>query len=229
MGLFDSLFTWSCMGRVVGCLASLVLLIGGALTFILGIVKPTCIITGVYMICLGVVVGLLEAPLVWSCIQRLQSLSERLAKVTHMQRAVLYACSSLLMFLCIGASSILSFVLLLGTAFLYMMAFLGPRGGDRRSAPASPRRDVELGEDEQELIVDDGAPNAAGQDEESYPWDKFMDNVATKVGEQVAAAAVTKLTGDIAAATGGSPSASGTSAAQGSVSSPAVLPTESTA
>lgn len=199
---------WRFIARCIGCLASLLLFIGGIFTVVS--LKFLCWTVGIYMVCCGVLVGMLEAPFVYGMIECTKPLVNKLQLVLPWHRAILYACLAAFMFACIGGFSLVCALLMVLTAFCYGMIWLGPRGGQKPTAEQQQEKEslvaAEMEEGKAEPAAAAAAPTAAKDADGAYPWEKFMNKVTASVGKAAGeAAAKAVLEGGTAKLTGSLP------------------------
>eukprot|EP00730_Choanoeca_flexa_P008111 TRINITY_DN12445_c1_g2_i2.p1 TRINITY_DN12445_c1_g2~~TRINITY_DN12445_c1_g2_i2.p1 ORF type:complete len:239 (+),score=32.88 TRINITY_DN12445_c1_g2_i2:194-910(+) len=189
------LCSWAFFGRASGSCGALWLLVGGIVTMVS--LSALCWAVGLYMLCCGVVLILLEVPFLCTCFDRAQPWIERASKVTPFQRGVFYICLAILPWFCIGFWSVFSALLLILTGFLYFMFWLESQRGGKEKPVIRQRINTE---DEESLIENEERGSAHPRSEEdkpSYPWDKFMNNVAQQAGEAAATAAATAAVASI--------------------------------
>eukprot|EP00042_Codosiga_hollandica_P020264 m.65173 g.65173 ORF g.65173 m.65173 type:complete len:267 (-) comp49770_c0_seq1:129-929(-) len=207
MGMLDDLFCGKrCLARIGGAVAAFVMILGGLLTMIT--LSALCLVVGIYMFFCGVFVGVIEAPIFFTCWEWSKQLGARMDQITPLHKGILYICMSIFLFFCIGAATILAAILLLGTAFLNMTVYLE----SKRAAQHQPLENVS--DDGEAMIVPQvdtssqpaqpppkpaasttaaapaasapatTAPAASG----GYPWEKYMDSVGEAVGRAAGAA-----------------------------------------
>eukprot|EP00056_Hartaetosiga_gracilis_P005111 m.81442 g.81442 ORF g.81442 m.81442 type:complete len:190 (+) comp12057_c0_seq3:66-635(+) len=177
---------WPCLGSVAGVALTLILFIGGLATVLS--LTALCWIVGIYMICIGFVVGVLEVPIIFQCVEITKPWMETAKKVTPAKRAAIYWTMCVFPFFCVGVGTILAGVGLFLTGFAYFMEFLGPPRV--RDAYALRRRELNegLAEGEEEALIGTG-----NNDEEFAPLQGFVDNVTQSATKAVAKAAVNQI------------------------------------
>ncbi len=67
-----------------------VLILGGLVTMITSLVSGLCLVVGVYMFVSGIFVGVMEAPLLFSCFEWTQKVSPALKNVQPLHRSMIY-------------------------------------------------------------------------------------------------------------------------------------------
>eukprot|EP00048_Salpingoeca_helianthica_P003545 m.68347 g.68347 ORF g.68347 m.68347 type:complete len:208 (-) comp12765_c0_seq1:28-651(-) len=157
--------SWQTLANVLGVAAVIVLLVGGVLTIIS--VIPICWGVGAYMIVLGIFVGLAEIPVVFEKIECTKNLSLKMKNAHPAFKVFFYLGGSILLFFCIGISTMVAAALLIAAAFVNGLLWIGPRGKNAQQVPTNApatktEHELEQGgitEDKQQLIEDE--PEAA--------------------------------------------------------------------
>eukprot|EP00049_Salpingoeca_infusionum_P009580 m.161967 g.161967 ORF g.161967 m.161967 type:complete len:198 (+) comp14369_c0_seq2:303-896(+) len=184
-------FGWGCFGKTSGVINCLVLIIGGAITIIS--FSSICWIVGIYMVCVGVVVGALETPMLCQMFDVGKPLAKYSGAVTPPWRAILYPCLSVFCFWCKGVSSILAALLLFFSGFSYFMVWLGPP--TIRTALATKRQELSdrINDQDEESLLGSPPEFAEEPQESAAPWQGFINSVTQQAGKAVAAAAVDQM------------------------------------
>eukprot|EP00053_Salpingoeca_punica_P020433 m.211565 g.211565 ORF g.211565 m.211565 type:complete len:265 (+) comp18544_c0_seq1:61-855(+) len=208
MGLLDNLCGWQLIARITGVVSSIVVLICGAFAFITG-----CFSVGIYMIVLSFIIGLLEAPLLFQCWDFMKTAGEKMAVVSAIQRAAIYAVSTIGIFFCLGLTTLFAALLVLATAFFYGLHWLGPRGSAAPPRPMTVPKSNQRTEDVEMLIqstpheeADEAAASQAAAPRQ-YPWERFLNGVGEAGAKMVGQAVVQSLVGEMSGGGGAGASA----------------------
>eukprot|EP01134_Creolimax_fragrantissima_P005413 CFRG5413T1 len=101
---------------------------------------PTCILVGFYVVFLGFVTAVIEAPLIYRVSDFSQKLHMRFSDVKTWQKGAFYIIAALPVFLCIGFLSTISVLLLISNAVGYFILTVGSTA----SPPLSVRADASI-------------------------------------------------------------------------------------
>lgn len=175
------------------------MLIGGIITVISLI--PLCWGVGIYMIGVGLIVGLLEAPIIFEKIECTKSLATRFKNVKPATRAILYIGLAIFIFFCFGIASYIAAILLIACGFAYGLVWLGPRGGAiKKQQGAGGPGAAEAGEgadgsaEDKEKLIDEHRDVTMEEAKPSWAQ-SISDGVGAAVGKAVAAQVKGSLTG----------------------------------
>jgi len=133
-------------------------ILGGIATMFFGVMLglspfPWCMVAGIWQVCAGFVMIVIEAPFCCAFIDFVSQFSTLIESRPPWQKTVLYIVISLPpVMLCIGPSSLLGSAMLIGTGVLYGMQVIGKKA----SRPEMSAAAMGGTEPDEKNIMDDG-------------------------------------------------------------------------
>jgi len=212
MGLLDGIKSHGFLAHSLGMVACFLCFVGSVMSLV------DCW-AWLYMLFLGFFLAAVEAPFCLKCCENENTVGVckkalvAVEYVSGISRVFIYILSILPLFTCPELTTVLIALCLLGSAFNYLMDWLGPRGG---GAQRVATEDVDVEDGRQDLLTDADREDTFGiDDEDEYandqvehtqegatknPWDRFVDNAAEQAGQAVAAAVTAQVKNEINAA-----------------------------